>query len=121
MCSTGGIVALARFRGLRTQEFPRDVFQIRHVLGATQAVRMAFSGKIDKTLDPVDVRLLDASAVVLPENRIAYLIEQERHGGCRRNGFCMIPLHAAGNVLSKEADDMNTLQKGGLRSACFHT
>lgn len=49
--------------------------------GLAHLQRVALAVKVDKTLDPLDVGLLRARAVVPPPDGIAHLVEQARAFG----------------------------------------
>ena len=56
-------------------------------LGFPDRRRMALAGKVDETLNSVDVGLLRAAAKIAPPDRLVHLVEQPRAGlpatGCR--------------------------------------
>lgn len=91
----------------------------RHLKG-TDVLRVAFAGKKDKSLDPVDVGLLGAVAVVLTANGVAHQVEQPPRLCLARFTFRLIPLHIRRTVLTTGGVDMALLQLGGTHSACFH-
>jgi hypothetical protein len=65
----------------------REMVQEGGHLRRAEVLRVTFPGKKDKSLDPVDIRLLGPVAVVLSADRISHLIEQARRTRGRRCCF----------------------------------